>query len=103
MKNLNEIELWVQCLHAVNKKALSMVGNSTFSFMYQYKKYWSARHICASNIRNYLTHVHYAATNQIPFFHCILIDVILIIIITWLKPLFTSEYCSGDVCDHKSK
>ena len=33
-----EIELWVQCLHVVNKLDLDMVANSTFSLMYQYKK-----------------------------------------------------------------
>ena len=46
------------------------------------KNYWSAKHSCASNIRNYMSYVNYAATNQIYVFSCIFIDVIIIFIIS---------------------
>ena len=42
------------------------------------KNYWSARHSCASNIRNYMSYANYAATNQIHVFSCVFIDVIII-------------------------
>ena len=48
------------------------------------KNYWSAKHSCASNIRNYMSYVNYAATNQIYVFSCIFIDVIIICIIRCL-------------------
>ena len=40
------------------------------------KNYWSAKHSCASNIRNYMSYANYAATNQIHVFSCLFIDVI---------------------------
>ena len=45
------------------------------------KNYWSARHSCASNIRNYMSYANYAATNQIYVFSCIFNDVIIIYLI----------------------
>ena len=47
------------------------------------KIYWSARHSCASSIRNYMSCANYAAINQIHVFSCtcIFTDVIIIDII----------------------
>ena len=42
------------------------------------KNYWSAKHSCASNIRNYMSYANYAATNQIHVFSCNFFDVIII-------------------------
>ena len=55
--------------------------NCIFSFKSNIKNYWSARYSCASNIRNYMSYANYAATNQIPVFSCIFIDVIIIFVV----------------------
>ena len=52
--------------------------NSLFSFKSNIKNYWSARYSCGPNIRNYMSYVNYAATNQIPVSLCIFIDVIIL-------------------------
>ena len=44
------------------------------------KNYWSARHSCASSIRNYMSYANYVATNQIHVVSCIFIDIIIMIV-----------------------
>ena len=70
-----------------------------------------ARYSCESNIRNYMSYVNYAATNQIPVSLCIFIDVIIMTIIgtcnkftfTFLKVINLMTYsifcCDSFTCN----
>ena len=51
-------------------------GITAFAPCTNIKKFWSASHSCASNIRNYMSYANYAATNRIHVFSCIFINVI---------------------------